>query len=317
MIPMRRTLLALAAFLTMSQAAAFPDKEITILVGFTTGGLADLGARAWASAASPIAGKRVMVVNRPGAGGVIAAAEVARAAPDGHTLSFFTPGPFVVQPHFETLQYQVPDSFVPILTQYINPIIIAAPADAPYGNLKELVAYAKANPGKLRYSASSLTGIERFGAERLQQATGMKLEIIPFKSSGDSTTALLGRHVELTTSYFPDLKRHFEAGTLKPLVSLGYDRNDLPVSTIGTAREAGFDVVGVTYSGLVAPRGTPKAIVDQLHDIFRKAQETEEFRQSMDKLGMRVRYANSEAFAAQIRSEFEANGRVIKSLGLK
>ena len=135
-----------------------------------------MACRAWASAAAPIAGKRVMVVNRPGAGGVIAAAEVARSTPDGHTLSFFTPGPFVVQPHFEALQYQVPDSFVPILTQYINPIIIAAPADAPYGNLKELVAYAKANPGKLRYSASSLTGIERFGAERLQQATATILK---------------------------------------------------------------------------------------------------------------------------------------------
>ena len=103
-------------------AAAFPDKEITIVVGFSTGGLADNGARIWADAASPLLGKRVLVLNKPGAGGVIAATEVARAAPDGHTLSFFTPGPFVVQPHFEQLQYQVPDSFVPILSQYINPI---------------------------------------------------------------------------------------------------------------------------------------------------------------------------------------------------
>lgn len=309
--------LAVAASLFAPQAAAFPDKEITIVVGFTTGGLADLGARTWANAVSPILGKRVIIVNKPGAGGVIAAAEVARAAPDGYTLSFFTPGPFVVQPHFEQLQYTVPDSFVPIITQYINPIIIAAPADAPYSTLKELVAYAKQHPGGLRYSSSAVAGIERFGAERLQQATGMKLEIIPFKSSGDATTALLGKHVELTTAYFPDLKRHIEAGTLKAIVSLGYDRSDLPSGAIATARESGYEVVAFTYSGLLAPRGTPKGIVDQLHDAFKQAQETAEFKQAMETLGMKVRYMNSEAFLNLIRNEYESNGRVIKALGLK
>lgn len=308
---------ALVVLQVAPAAAAYPEKEISLVVGFTTGGLADLGARAWASAVSPILGKRVLVVNKPGAGGVIAASEVARAAPDGYTLSFFTPGPFVVQPHFEQLQYAVPDSFVPILSQYINPIVIAAPADAPYSTLKELVAYAKKNPGKVRYAASALTGIERFAAERLQQAADIKLEIIPFKSSGDSTTALLGKHVELTTAYYPDLKRHFDAKTLKPIVSLGFDRNDLPVSTIPTAREEGYDVVGVTYAGLLAPKGTPKAVVERLHDAFRQAQETEEFKQTMERLGMKVRYMNSEAFLEQIRRDYDNNGRVIRSLGLK
>jgi tripartite-type tricarboxylate transporter receptor subunit TctC len=152
-----RTLKAIAAIFAAGSllhvtltAAAFPEKEITIVVGFSAGGLADHGARTWADAASPILGKRVIVLNKPGAGGVIAASDVARAAPDGYTLSFFTPGPFVVQPHFEQLQYQVPDSFMPILTQYINPIIIAAPMDAPYSTLKEMVAYARKNPGALR-----------------------------------------------------------------------------------------------------------------------------------------------------------------------
>jgi tripartite-type tricarboxylate transporter receptor subunit TctC len=298
-------------------AAAFPEKEVTIVVGFSVGGLADQGARTWADAATPILGRRVLVLNKPGAGGVIAAAEVARAAPDGHTLSFFTPGPFVVQPHFEALPYQVPDSFVPILSQYINPIIIAAPVDAPYSSLKEMIAYAKKNPGALRYSSSSTTGIERFAMERLQQAAGVKLEIIPFKSSGDATTALLGKHVELTSSYLPDLKRHFDARTLKPIASLGFDRDDLPVNTIPTARENGYDVVGVTYAGLLAPRGTPKAVVDQLHDAFRKAQESEQFKTAMQRLGMRVRYMNGEDFLQQIRRDYEGNGRIIKTLGLK
>lgn len=315
-----KTLLAAAAasvFMHVTPAAAFPDKEVTIVVGFTPGGLADIGARTWADAVTPILGKRVLVVNKPGAGGVIAANEVARAAPDGYTLSFFTPGPFVVQPHFEDLQYQVPDSFVPILTEYINPIVIAAPADAPYSNLRELVDFARANPGKVRYSSSSLTGVERFAMERLQQATGMKLEIIPYKSSGDATTALLGKHVELTSAYFPDLRKHFEAKTLKPIVSLGFDRADLPGGAIPTAREQGYDVVGVTYSGLLAPKGTPKAIVEQLHQAFRSAQETPQFKEAMERVGMKVRYMGSDEFLALIRREYEENGRIIKSLGLK
>ena len=267
--------------------------------------------------ASPILGKRVIVLNKPGAGGVIAAAEVARAAPDGYTLSFFTPGPFVVQPHFEQLAYQVPDSFVPILSQYINPIIIAAPADAPYSTLKEMIAHAKKNPARCATASSSTTGIERFAMERLQQAAGVKLEIIPFKSSGDATTALLGKHVELTSSYLPDLKRHFDAKTLKPIASLGFDRNDLPVSTIPTARENGYDTVGITYGGLLAPKGTPKAVVDQLHDAFKKAQETEQFKLAMERVGMKVRYMNGQDFVEQIRRDYESNGRIIKSLGLK
>lgn len=309
--------LVIALVYTTNAGAAFPDKEITIVVGFTAGGLADHGARVWADAATPILGKRVIVLNKPGAGGVIAATEVARAAPDGYTLSFFTPGPFVVQPHIDALQYQVPDSFIPILSEYINPIIIAAPADAPYSTLKEMVGYAKKNPGALRYSSSSTLGIERFAMERLQQAAGVKLEIIPFKSSGDATTALLGKHVELTSAYLPDLKRHFDAKTLKPIASLGFDRNDLPVNTIRTAREDGYDVVGITYSGLLAPRGTPKAIVDYLHDAFKKAQETEQFKQSMERIGMKVRYMNGPEFLEQIRRDYENNGRIIKSLGLK
>lgn len=307
----------IALFHATGVGAAFPEKEITIVVGFSAGGLADHGARTWADAASPILGKRVIVLNKPGAGGVIAVSEVARAAPDGYTLSFFTPGPFVVQPHFEQLQYQVPDSFIPILSQYINPIIIAAPADAPYSTLKEMVTYAKNNPGALRYSSSSTRGIERFAMEQLQQAAGVKLEIIPFKSSGDATTALLGKHVELTSAYLPDLKRHFDAKTLKPIASLGFDRNDLPVNTIRTAREDGYDVVGITYSGLLAPKGTPKTIVDQLHDAFRKAQETEQFKVSMERIGMKVRYMNGQDFLEQIRRDYENNGRIIKSLGLK
>lgn len=297
--------------------AEFPEKEITIVVGFSAGGLADHGARVWADAASPILGKRVIVLNKPGAGGVIAASEVARAAADGYTLSFFTPGPFVVQPHFEKLAYQVPESFVPILSEYINPIIVAAPADAPYSTLQEMVAYAKKNPGALRYSSSSTRGIERFAMERLQQAAGIKLDIIPFKSSGDATTALLGKHVELTSAYLPDLKRHFDAKTLKPIASLGFDRNDLPVNTIPTARETGYDVVGITYSGLLAPRGTPKDVVGRLHDAFKKAQESEQFKQSMERIGMKVRYMNGEQFLEQIRRDYEDNGRIIKSLDLK
>ena len=315
-----KTILAACAALSLAygaSAAAFPDKEITIVVGFTAGGLADVGARAWAEAATPILGKRVLVMNKPGAGGVIAASEVARAAPDGYTLSFFTPGPFLVQPHFEDLQYKVPDSFIPILTEYINPIIVAAPADAPYSNLRELVDYARANPGKVRYSSSSLTGVERFAMERLQAATGMKLEIIPFKSSGDATTALLGKHVELTSAYFPDLRKHFEAKTLKPIVSLGFDRADLPVNTIPTAREQGYDVVGVTYSGLLAPKGTPKAIIEQLQKAFKAAQETPQFKETMERVGMKVRYMGGDDFLSLIRAEYEENGRIIKNLGLK
>ncbi len=320
MIPLKKLLaatLAASALLWNGAASAFPDKEISIIVGFSAGGLADTGARIWADAASNVLGKRVLVVNRPGAGGVIAATEVARAAPDGYTLGFFTPGPFVIQPHLDQLQYKVPDAFIPVISQYINPIVIAAQADAPYSNLKEMIAYARQHPGQLRYSSSALNGVERFAMERLQQAAGIRLEIIPFKSSGEATLAVVGKHVELTSSYLPDLKRFFDSKTLKPIVSLGFDRHDLADTGIPTARDEGLDVVGVTISGLMAPRGTPGAIVERLHDAFRQAQETPQFRQAMERVGMKVRYMNTAEFSQFVAREYESNGATIRQLNLK
>lgn len=297
--------------------AEFPEKEVTIVVGFTAGGLADQGARIWAKTAAEFLGQPVVVLNRPGSVGVLAANEVANARPDGYTLNFFTPGPFVIQPHFAQVPYQVPDSFIPIITEYLNPIVIAASADAPYSNLEELVAFAKANPGAVRYSSSGAAGVERFAMERLQQAGDFKVTIVPFNSSGDATTALLGKHVELTTAYISNLKPYFDDGQLKPIAALGYERSDIPNADLPTAREQGFDVVGFTYSGLLAPKGTPDDVIAKLHDAFRSAQETEEFKETMVRLGMGVRYMDGPTFLQQIKDDYEFNGKVVESLGLK
>jgi tripartite-type tricarboxylate transporter receptor subunit TctC len=302
---------------SVNAAAEFPEKEVTIVVGFTAGGLADQGARIWAKSASEFLGKTVVILNKPGSVGVIAANEVAKAKPDGYTLNFFTPGPFLVQPHFAPVPYKVPDSFIPIITQYLNPIVIAASADAPFSSLKELIAYAKQNPGKVRYSSSGAAGIERFAMERLQQTGDMKLTIVPFNSSGDATTALLGKHVELTSAYISDLKRYFESGQLKPIAALGYERSDVPNYNVPTAREQGVDVVSFTYSGLLAPKGTPASVVKTLHDAFKKAQDTAEFKEAMSRIGMGVRYMDGAAFLAQIKKDYEFNAQVVKSLDRK
>lgn len=320
---MRKTITLIASLaaalggLTAGASAEFPEKEVTIVVGFTAGGLADQGARVWARTATEFLGQPVVILNKPGSVGVIAANEVAKAKPDGYTLNFFTPGPFVVQPHFAPVPYQVPDSFVPIITEYLNPIVIAASASAPFSSLKELIAYAKQHPGKLRYSSSGAAGIERFAMERLQQAGGIKLTIVPFNSSGDATTALLGNHVELTSAYISDLKRYFDGGQLKAIAALGYERSDVPNHDVPTAREQGVDVVSFTYSGLLAPKGTPAPVVKKLHDAFKKAQGTAEFKEAMSRLGMGVRYMDGATFLAQIKKDYEFNAEVVKTLKLK
>ena len=319
---MKKGLLAAFALLSSLSAAAsdsgtFPDRNITIVVGFAAGGLADQGARIWADAASKFLGKPVVVINRTGASGVLAAAQVANAEPDGYTLAFFTPAPYVILPHFSSVPYSVPDSFVPILTEYVNPIIMAANADAPFNSVDEFIRYAKGRPGELNYSVSAVAGIERFGVERFQHAAGIKLSLVPYKGSGESVNALLGRHVQLTAASVPDLKQFFVAGMLKPLVSFGLNRSDIPSFDIPTARESGFDAVAVTYSGLLAPKGTPKAIVDKLHDAFKKAQEAPEFKAAIARLDMGIQYRNGAQFLEQIRADFDANKKVIESLGIK
>jgi len=296
--------------------AAFPERAITIVVGFAAGGLADQGARIWADSASKILGKPVIIFNRVGGSGIIAADYVAKAEPDGYSLCFFTPGPFVIQPFFAAVPYKVPDSFVPIITEYINPIILAASADAPYNTVQELIQYAKKRPGELNYSASAFAGIERFGVERLQQAGGFKLTLVPYKGSGESVLALLGGHVQLAAAYLPDLKQFFLKGLLKPIVSLGFDRSDMPDFNVPTARESGFDVVAITYSGLLAPKGTPKEIVDLLHDAFKKAQDAPEFKAGIARLGMGIRYTDGAQFLEHIKSDYKINEKIIHDLNL-
>lgn len=297
--------------------ADFPDREITIVVGFSAGGLADQGARIWAESASTILGKPIVVLNRVGGSGVVAAAHVANAAPDGHTLAFFTPAPYVILPHFSQVPYSVPDSFVPIITQYVNPIILAANADAPFNTVDEFIRYAKERPGQLNYSVSAVAGIERFGVERFQQAAGIKLTLVPYKGSGESVTALLGRHVQLTAASLPDLKQYFTAGTLKPIVAFGTDRSEMPSISIPTALESKLDAVAITYSGLLAPKGTPPAVVAKLHDAFRAAQQTPEFKAAIARLNMGIRYKTGAEFLAQIKSDYDENGKIIKALNLK
>lgn len=180
-----------------SVRAEFPEREITIVVGFSAGGLADQGARIWADAASKFLGKPIVVLNRVGGSGVIAATHVANSPPDGYTLGFFTPAPYVILPHFSPVPYSVPDSFVPIITQYVSPILLAATADAPYNTVEEFIRYAKERPGQLNYSVSAAAGIERFGVERFQRAANISLTLVPYKGSGESVNALLGKHVQL------------------------------------------------------------------------------------------------------------------------
>jgi tripartite-type tricarboxylate transporter receptor subunit TctC len=297
--------------------AEFPEREITIVVGFSAGGLADQGARIWADSATKFLGRPIIVLNRVGGSGVIAATHVANAAPDGYTLGFFTPAPFVILPHFSPVPYSVPDSFETILTEYVNPIILAANADAPFNTVAEFVRYAKERPGELNYSVSAAAGIERFGVERFQQAAGIKLTMVPYKGSGESVTALLGKHVQLTAASLPDLKQQFDAGTLKPVVSFGFNRSDMPSISIPTARESGFDATAITYSGLLAPKGTPKETLLKLHDSFKKAQETPEFLNAISRLNMGIRYSDGEEFRKQIKADFDINKKIIDTLGLK
>ena len=308
-----------AGLMLLSAAALaqpYPSKPINMLVAIGPGSPQDVVTRILVTKAVKMLGQPFVVTNNGAAGGAVALASVARAKPDGYQLISNGTPMVTMMPQIRTVPFKLQD-FEPIMHFGAGQYGLAVRADSPSKTLAELVEFARKNPGSVRYSSSGATGIERFAIERLQQVAEFQITIIPFKGSSEATTALLGKHVELTTAYLPDLKRYFDAGTLKPIVSLGFDRNDLPVGNIATARDAGYDVVGVTYSGLLAPQGTPQAVVSQLHDAFKQAEESREFRESMERLGVRVRYMNGEAFLQQIKLDYETNGKLIRALGIK
>ena len=291
---------------------AYPSGPVTMIVSWAAGGAADTAARALAEATKRFLAQPIVVQNVAGAGGAQGAVQVAKAKPDGYTV-MFTTGSMVTQPHFEDVPYKVLEDFIPVLQVGGYPTMIVVRTDSRFKGFKEVVEYAKTNPGKLNYSTSGFGSIHHLLAERLFQSAGIQLTHVPFKDLRQGVTALLGGHLDLAAATPFDVVSHLQEGRVRALgLFLGERYKDMP--DIPTWKEQGYDSVGFGWWGVAVPQRTPNSIVQKLHDAFKKGTENPPFTTVMNNLKTPIMYLNSQDTFRKWKEDYKKYGDIAKAL---
>jgi len=310
------TALALAAALPAG-AQTFPDKAITIIVGASPGGSTDVSARLLAEPLSKALGKPVVVENKPGASGNIAATQVARSRPDGHTLLMQYSGYHVGNPHlFDKIPWKLED-FAPVAVVTFSPHIVAVHPDVKANDLKELVDLAKAKPGDIKFGSAGNGSIQHLATELFAQMTGVKMTHVPYKGAAPAVTDVLGGRIELINTTPPSLIAHVRSGKLKALAYTSDKRHPM-YNEIPTSAESGVPGYEVaSWFGIMAPAKTPPEVIERLTTEIRKVVESDEFKRKVEEQGGVAAFKGPDEFKALIDKEYDYWGKVIKTAGVK
>jgi len=300
-------------------AQAFPNKPLRIIVPFPPGGGAESTARLMAMKLSEGLGQPVLVETRPGAGGNIGTEVVAKAQPDGYTLLLATSG-MTIQPHLQKTSWDPLRDFVPLGIVASYSLVIAAHPSVTAQTLPELIAYAKANPGKLTYGSSGSGGPLHLGAELFASQTGIKLLHVPYKGNAPMTLAILSGEINLVFDSPVGPLPNIRAGKLRALATTGQRRTQsLPeVPTVREFRELNLPQFEYeSWNGLVVPAGTPSDVVRRLSQEVKKITSLPEVRERFLALGYDPRNDGAEDMASQMANDFQRFGQVIRQVGIK
>jgi tripartite-type tricarboxylate transporter receptor subunit TctC len=301
-----------------AQAQSFPSKPIKVVIPFVAGGSSDIVGRAISSKFQELLGQPAVVENRPGANGAIASEFVAKADPDGHTVFVGSIGVFSINTAlFKDLRYNPVRDFAPITLAVTTPNILITKPSLPANNVKELIAYAKANPGKLSYCSSGTGSSDHLTGEVFKQAVGADATHIPYKGGAACQTDIMGNQVDFSFQNMGAVTNYIKAGKMKALVVTAKERNaQLP--NVPAAAEAGFpDLIVTSWQAAVAPAKTPRDIVLKLNDAMVKTMKSPEIRERMNQIGFDVVAGTPEEFGAFMKAEVERWTRVVDKGGIK
>jgi len=309
----------LASLIALSAGGAlaqdYPAKPIRWIVPFPPGGGADATARIITQKMIENTGRNIIIDYRSGAGGNIGTEHVARSAPDGYTVLQTTNG-HTIQPHLRKLSWDPIKDFTPITVVASYPLLLAVHPSVPARNLQELVAYAKANPGKLTYGSSGPGGPLHIGAEIFKRAAGVDILHVPYKGNAPMTLAVVSGEVSMVFDSMVGPLPNVRAGKLRALAYLG-ERRSAQLPDVPTAREAGVPVVYAAWNGLLAPAGSPPEAIQWLHREIVRAVGSAEVSERLSNLGYEPGTLPQAEFAALIASDLERFGRVIRETGIK
>jgi tripartite-type tricarboxylate transporter receptor subunit TctC len=296
-------------------AAQYPERALTIVAAYPAGGMVDIVARPLAEGMKKKFPKGVAVLNRPGGGGSVGMAEVAQAKPDGYTVILAPVSTLVIHPQLNELPYKTPDDYQPIINTIAFFPLLVVRDDAPWKTVHEFVNAAKANPGKLRVGSPGEGTGSHLSLEQLGAAAGFKVTHVPFSGWGESSPALLGGHVEAVVAQPGEVKPLVEGKKLRTLVVFQPKRHEAFPST-PTAKELGWEAGLGTWFVLTAPKGTPPAVVQYLHDAAKAAMEEPTFVNLMKTRAVDLDYKNGEKARADLWQEYKTYGDILRRLGM-
>ena len=297
---------------TLAPAQGFPERPIQMVVPFGPGGTTDIMARLLADEFGRQLGGSVVVVNTAGAGGSIGMGNVARAKPDGHTISMTTIGPLTIQPARRDNTGYTPESFDYLCGTYDVPMLTMVRADAPHKDYAALLAWAKANPGKLNYGSSGLGTMPHISA--LQQWKHHAVEVlhVPYKSSGEMVVPLKNGELAMFNETPPVAVQH----QLRPLVALS-DQRVAGFESVPSARELGLPVRGSVWGGIVAPKGLPADVRVKLEAACERATATTLYKARAQAANSPLAYRKSEDFKRFALAEFDKFKKLVAENGLQ
>lgn len=293
------------------------QKPVTLIVGYPAGGGADTVARLLADHLSKKFDQRFVVENRPGASGTIAAYQVVRAAPDGYTLLASASSELTVVPSVRrNLPYDPTKDFEPVAVTSQTTYLLVANNDVPVKSLKDLVDYAKANPGKLTYGSYGQNTFTHLTGEYLQLMTGTELLHVPYKGSGELLPAVIGGQVDLSFNSPAEVLSQIEVGKLKPLAVTSHDRLQANPS-IPTSVESGYpELIAKGWNGLMAPKGTPPEVLDKINAAVNEILQSPEVIKSLEARGTEPGGGSREEVKQRIASELQRWRGVVEKVGL-
>ncbi len=295
-------------------AETFPNRPITVIVGFAAGGGGDMWSRWMAEFLRERWNVPVVVENKPGAGGTIAAAAVARAKPDGYTVALATASPFTLAPHLQPQPYDPAKDFTYLFQYLVSAQPLFVRADSPHRTMEDLIAWAKANPGQLMWSTAATNGGPHVSTLAAFRALGVQATYVPYKGGADAMTGLLGGQIHaLVAAEFPPF---LEAGRIRLLAESGPDK--IPAQPqLRTYPELGFPVSVPIFYGVAGPAGIAPDVVAKWEDAAREMVRAPGYKDMIARTNSTPAFLDSKAFSASVVGVYHKMGDLVVELGMK
>jgi tripartite-type tricarboxylate transporter receptor subunit TctC len=314
----RRHLLALGAaapFVSATAQSNWPEKAIRIINPYAPGGIADLAARIIQPGLQQGLGQPIVIESKPGANGSLGTEFVARSAPDGYTLLLALAAPQTLNQFIFKVNYDGLKDFAPIALVNTNPLVLMAHPSLPVRTVQELIAHAKANPGKLNFAGAG--GFTQFAGEIFKHQAGVDMVHVPYKGGAPAVAAAAAGDVQLTFANFSDALTWMRSGKLRPIALTSAKRfpQAPEIPTIAESGLPGYEVTG--WSGLLAPAGTPPEIVNRIARVLQKDFQDPAMRKRWESIGAEPGEADPAKFAAMIRADMQKWSDFVKRTGIK